>query len=252
MMSRQEALRDMIQSLREDVPDVQGVMVVTSDGQMVVHDFKADALRMAVMAATALGVVRHMTRTIALGEFHEAVFHGNEGYLLLYSAGDTEVLAVAASTLGNLGLIHLEARSLVQRLMALREELPVHQEPDKPLTSPDLVLPVGSEARPAVVAASPTAAMSFQATGVAVGLSEPLADFWAQAESWLTKGASAAELTATLNLPLDQIQHCLYQLYLAGMIEPGPRPMPVAAPQKPRGLSGRLLGAFWRRNRASS
>lgn len=119
-MSRQQALSGIIQSLREAVPELQGVMVASTDGQAIVHDFsEADALRIAAMAATALGVGKRIAQTAHLGDFHEAVVRADRGYLIVYSAGEKGVLAVSASASSNLGLIHLESRGIAEEIAQL-------------------------------------------------------------------------------------------------------------------------------------
>jgi len=44
------------------------------------------------------------------------VVRGQNGYMVVYSAGEKGVLAVAAPMGANLGLIHLEARGAAQKI----------------------------------------------------------------------------------------------------------------------------------------
>ncbi|WP_347240698.1 roadblock/LC7 domain-containing protein [Thermus sp.] len=116
-MSRQTVLQEAIRQLRQAVPEITGVMVASSDGLSLATDLpEAEAARVAAMAATALGLGKRIAQTTALGGLEEVVVRGGDGYLVVYSAGDKGVLAVAAPAGANLGLIHLEARQMAQRI----------------------------------------------------------------------------------------------------------------------------------------
>jgi predicted regulator of Ras-like GTPase activity (Roadblock/LC7/MglB family) len=101
----------LVRELRQAVPEITGVMVASTDGLSLASDLpEAEAARAAAMAATALGLGKRIAQTSGLGGLEEVVVRGQSGYLVVYSAGDKGVLAVAAPMGANLGLIHLEAR----------------------------------------------------------------------------------------------------------------------------------------------
>jgi Uncharacterized distant relative of homeotic protein bithoraxoid len=68
------------------------------------------------MAATALGLGKRFAQTSNLGGLEEGVVRGQNGYVVVYSAGEKGVLAVTAPMGANLGLIHLEARGAAQKI----------------------------------------------------------------------------------------------------------------------------------------
>jgi len=106
-----------IQSLRQSVPEIQGVMVTAIDGLPIAFDFPStEASRIAAMAATAIGIGKRVSESTELGNFQEMVIQSTKGYLVVYKSGDTGVLAVQAPSLANLGLIHLEARTTAETL----------------------------------------------------------------------------------------------------------------------------------------
>jgi len=116
-MSRQENLAQLIKELQQAVPELQGVMVASTDGLSLASNLpEAEAARTAAMAATALGLGKRIAQTSSLGGLEEVVVRGQSGYLVVYSAGERGVLAVAAPMGANLGLIHLEARGAAQRI----------------------------------------------------------------------------------------------------------------------------------------
>ncbi|GAA6731840.1 roadblock/LC7 domain-containing protein [Thermus brockianus] len=119
-MTRQEEIQTLIRSLREAVPEVSGVMVASADGLPMVHDFpEGEAARIAAMAATSLGLGKRIATTLRLGEFQETVIRGQNGYFVVYEAGEKGVLALALPTGANLGLVHLEAREAARHLKDL-------------------------------------------------------------------------------------------------------------------------------------
>lgn len=116
-MSRQVELQEVIRQLRQAVPEITGVMVASTDGLSLASDLpEAEAARAAAMAATALGLGKRIAQTSNLGGLEEVVVRGQSGYMVVYSAGDKGVLAVAAPAGANLGLIRLEAQGAAQRI----------------------------------------------------------------------------------------------------------------------------------------
>jgi predicted regulator of Ras-like GTPase activity (Roadblock/LC7/MglB family) len=116
-MSKQERLQALIRELRQAVPEIGGVMVASTDGLALATDFPAqEADRAAAMAATALGLGKRIVQTTGRGEFQEVVVRGGDGYLVVYAAGPTGVLAVQAPQEANLGLVHLESRRIAREV----------------------------------------------------------------------------------------------------------------------------------------
>jgi predicted regulator of Ras-like GTPase activity (Roadblock/LC7/MglB family) len=116
-VSRQVELQEVIRQLRQAVPEITGVMVASTDGLSLASDLpEAEAARTAAMAATALGLGKRIAQTSNLGGLEEVVVRGQSGYMVVYSAGDKGVLAVAAPAGANLGLIRLEAQGAAQRI----------------------------------------------------------------------------------------------------------------------------------------
>lgn len=111
-MSKQEELARVIYDMRRSIPELHGVMIASTDGLSIAHDFpEAEAEKIAAMAATALGLGKRITERTNLGELHEAVIRGDYGYLVVYSAGEKAVLVLSGPVTSNLGLMRIEARN---------------------------------------------------------------------------------------------------------------------------------------------
>lgn len=110
-LSKSAELDRVIAGLRRSIPELHGVMIASTDGLPVGHDFpEAEADKIAAMAATALGLGDRITDRTSLGALHEAVVRGANGYLVVYPAGSA-VLVMSAPITSNLGLMRIEARA---------------------------------------------------------------------------------------------------------------------------------------------
>jgi hypothetical protein len=111
-MSKHEELTRVIYDLRQAIPELHGVMIASTDGLAIAHDFPAgEAERVAAMAATALGLGKRITERTDLGGLLETVVRGNLGYLVVYSAGENAVLVLSGPSSANLGLMRIEAKA---------------------------------------------------------------------------------------------------------------------------------------------
>lgn len=111
-MSKQQELARVTYGIRRSIPELHGVMIASTDGLPISHDFQeTEAERVAAMAATALGLGTRITEHTNLGSLHETVVRGDHGYLVVYSAGENAILVIAGPITSNLGLMRIEARA---------------------------------------------------------------------------------------------------------------------------------------------
>ncbi|MGF1642546.1 MAG: roadblock/LC7 domain-containing protein [Thiotrichales bacterium] len=109
-MSKNDELKRIHTELRENVPDISGVMIASNEGLSISTDFpEEEAVRVAAVSAAASGLGGRIASNAALGETQEVMVKGRDGLMLIYLAGPRGVLAVRASARGNLGLVRLEA-----------------------------------------------------------------------------------------------------------------------------------------------
>ena len=109
-MSKQENLEKLIQELRDNVPDITGIMIASTDGLSLASDFPEDeAARIAAVGAAASGLGNRIAQNASLGSIRETMVKGDDGMLLIYLVGNKGVLAIRTPGEGNLGLVRLEA-----------------------------------------------------------------------------------------------------------------------------------------------
>ncbi len=120
-MGKHEALKSHLDSLREAVPELRGVLVASAEGLPVAHSMSngTDPNRLAAMAAAASSLGRKISESLSTGAFQEVSIRGEDGVLFLYSAGTKAVLAVVGPMTANAGLIHLEARGTAKEIADL-------------------------------------------------------------------------------------------------------------------------------------
>jgi hypothetical protein len=108
-MSRKEQFVAVIRQLRENVPDITGIMIASVDGLAIATDFsEEEAARVAAMSASALGLGSRITKTTELGDMIDMMIEGKNELLIIYMAGPGAILALRAPRRANLGLIRLE------------------------------------------------------------------------------------------------------------------------------------------------
>ncbi|MGV6818591.1 MAG: roadblock/LC7 domain-containing protein [Thiotrichales bacterium] len=116
-MSKNDEFKKIQSELRENVPDISGVMIASNEGLSISTDFpEDDAVRVAAVSAAASGLGTRISTNAALGEPEEIMVKGKEGLMLIYLAGEKGVLSIRASARGNLGLVRLEASSAAKEV----------------------------------------------------------------------------------------------------------------------------------------
>lgn len=115
-MAKHDALKNHIESLRNAIPELKGVLLASNEGLPIAHSLSgaADPNRLAAMAAAASSLGRRITDTMSMASLGEVAIQGDEGALFVYSAGAKAVLAVLGPQGSNAGLIHLESRQIAK------------------------------------------------------------------------------------------------------------------------------------------
>ncbi|MFO1377239.1 MAG: roadblock/LC7 domain-containing protein [Steroidobacteraceae bacterium] len=119
-MSRKSDYVALIKQLRENVPDITGVMIGSVDGLAICTDFPdSEAARIAAMGASSIGLGNRISDTTELGGLTQMMIEGREEILIIYMAGPGAVLALRAPVRANLGLIRLEGAKAARRTAEL-------------------------------------------------------------------------------------------------------------------------------------
>ena len=117
-MAKVEALKTQIESLRNAIPELKGVLLASNEGLPIAHSLTngGDPNRVAAMAAAASSLGRRISESMSVGALAEVSVQADDGALFVYSAGTKAVLAVVSPQGGNAGLIHLEAREAARQI----------------------------------------------------------------------------------------------------------------------------------------
>ena len=119
--TRTEKIQDILRQLRGSSPDITGAAVLTSDGFVVASllPSELDEELISGMAATLLGVGERIAREM-LGSEHEQVYvRAKDGYVIINSVTDQEVLIVLTTRKVKLGLVFMEIRQRTPELERL-------------------------------------------------------------------------------------------------------------------------------------
>ncbi len=116
---RQVRLRAVLRGLNTTSADIEASAVVTGDGLTLasVLGDGVDPDRFGAMCASLLALADRAAQEVARGQLKQVLIEGDKGTMLLIYAGDDAVLAVAAKSTGNLGMVFLEARKTALKVM---------------------------------------------------------------------------------------------------------------------------------------
>lgn len=120
-MVKHEILKNHLETLRNAIPELRGVLLASNEGLPVAHSLSngIDPNRVAAMAAAATNLGRRISESMATGQLAEVSVRGDDGMLFVYAAGAKAVLAVMGPMGSNAGLIHLEARTAAKEIADL-------------------------------------------------------------------------------------------------------------------------------------
>lgn len=113
----EDQVRAQLQLLRTQVPGVRGSLAATSDGLVFAQDVPGlEPTQIAAISAATLALASRATLATGAGSFREAVARGSEGYLAVYAAGDSAIVAVIGTASLNVGMLHYRAREIIERI----------------------------------------------------------------------------------------------------------------------------------------
>lgn len=117
-MAKQDTLRSQIETLRNAIPELRGVLLASNEGLPIAHSLSngSDPNRIAAMAAAASSLGRRISDSMNVGTLGEISIQGEDGALFIYSAGTKAVMAVIGPQGANAGLIHLESRTIAKEI----------------------------------------------------------------------------------------------------------------------------------------
>jgi uncharacterized protein len=106
-----ERIAATLRNVRENVPGVVGSIAATSDGFLIAQDVpELEPTQIAALVATMQAVALRATLATGCGQFREVVTRGTDGYLAIYAAGRTGIVAIVGSSELNVGMLNFQAR----------------------------------------------------------------------------------------------------------------------------------------------
>ncbi len=105
--SRSERMVQRLRDFRGSIPDVEASAVVSGDGLIVASDLPqgVEDDRVSAMSAAMLSLGERIAVELKRGTLDQVYIHGENGYVVLMSAGAEAVLTVMARKEAKLGLI---------------------------------------------------------------------------------------------------------------------------------------------------
>jgi len=117
-------VRAELQLIRTQVAGVRGSLAATSDGLVFAHDIPdVEPSQIAAISAATLALASRATLATGCGSFREAVARGTDGYLAVYAAGDSAVVAVMGTSSLNVGMLQYRAREIIDRIAAYSTQI---------------------------------------------------------------------------------------------------------------------------------
>lgn len=119
----QDRIRAELDLIKTTVAGVSGSLVATTDGLVVAYDVPdLEPTQIAALAAATLSLASRATLATGRGSFREAVARGSDGYLAVYAAGVSAIVAVIGTSNLNLGMLHYQARDIISRVAEYASE----------------------------------------------------------------------------------------------------------------------------------
>jgi predicted regulator of Ras-like GTPase activity (Roadblock/LC7/MglB family) len=119
--SRSEKMVQRLRDFRGSIPDVEASAVVSADGLIVASDLPAgiEEDRVSAMSAAMLSLGDRIAAELRRGVLDQVYIHGENGYVVLMSAGEEAVLTVMARKEAKLGLILYDMRKAAADISAM-------------------------------------------------------------------------------------------------------------------------------------
>ncbi len=136
--SVEDKVRAELQLLRAQVAEVRGSLAATSDGLVVAHDVPdVEPSQIAAIAAATLALASRATLATGCGTLREAVARGSDGYLAVYAAGDSAIVAVMGTSGLNVGMLQYRVHEIIDRIAEFSTQTgawaaPARREPVRP------------------------------------------------------------------------------------------------------------------------
>jgi uncharacterized protein len=115
-----------LERLRKNVPGVRGGITASSDGLLIAHDVRGiEPTQVAALVSAMHAVAARAAVSTQCGQFKEVITRGSDGYLAVYAAGSTAVVAVLGTADLNLAMLNFHARAMIEQIAEHSAQLTV-------------------------------------------------------------------------------------------------------------------------------
>ena len=118
---RNDMLQQSLEDLNGSTADIEACAVISTDGLMIAsalpHGMDED--RIGAMSAALLSLGERTARELTRGALERVLIQGENGYVIMSSAGPEAVLTVLAKPNAKLGLIFLDIKRAAATLSTL-------------------------------------------------------------------------------------------------------------------------------------
>ncbi len=128
-MSGAVDLRSLLLSIRDEVPGVRALAVISYDG-FVIESFmpsSVDEDLMAAMGSSVLSISERMGIDLGLGGFELGIIAGTDGYVLLTKAGEEAILIVLVNKDVKLGIALYSVKKAASKVAEALRGVPVRE-----------------------------------------------------------------------------------------------------------------------------
>lgn len=118
---RTDKFQQVLEDLNSSSTDVEASALISTDGLMIASALPAgiDEDRVGAMSAALISLGDRAGRELARGSIDRVMVQGQDGYVIMTSAGEEAVLTVMAKANAKLGLIFLDIKRAAQALSNL-------------------------------------------------------------------------------------------------------------------------------------
>ncbi|THU00996.1 hypothetical protein E9531_09405 [Lampropedia puyangensis] len=115
---RIDELVNTLKELNGSTADIEASALISIDGLLVASAMPAgmDEDRVGAMSAAILSMGERVTRELARGALERVLIQGEQGSIIMTSAGEEAVLTVTAKANAKLGLLFLDIKRAAQTL----------------------------------------------------------------------------------------------------------------------------------------
>ena len=112
-----DPVAEELRLIRNTVPGVRGSITASTDGLLVAHDMHGlEPTQVAALVAATHAVAVRASLSTECGQLKEVITRGSDGYLAVYAAGGTAIVAVLGTAELNVAMLNFRARKMIERI----------------------------------------------------------------------------------------------------------------------------------------